>query len=220
MSLSTKVLVAGATGVAALALVGVGVGASMNDQATATTSMATGHVRIAASALLGHGAYLSDGQPGLVSASSQPDATTGLTNAAANSVAYGAVNNVGSNFSEILGIQVKDLGSLPLKTLTVAESQPTGSSSVLAGDTHLKLTVVSNELSMANPGVTTLYDGTLSSFSASGYAIPSTVIASLKRANNKSATVTAVLTPNGGSYGNADEDQTLSPVFTFTGSDV
>ncbi len=200
MGLSNKALLAGAAGIATLALVGVGAGASFTSSASAGGTVSTGHVQLTVST--SRATYMSEGQQKDWSAS--PDST-------GNGFSLGQLSPVGSDFTATIPMHVENTGSLPISHLTASVSDP-GNNGKLAMDTELTLVYGGH-----NVGTASLND---IENSASSWGDLARFLPNHQLAVGKSYDFTIEVAPAGGSYGNADEDQTIAPVFTVNSSDA
>jgi hypothetical protein len=204
MSLSTKVLVASAAGIATLALVGVGVGADMNSSTAISGHLTSGDVTVTALGGPATASYDGVTAPFTYSPSS--------SSAKPNTISYPGFQLIGSRFTADIPLTIKNTGSLPISTLSLAtdvaaRNTVTGDQSgtfPLAHDTQITINYNGNQV----------YSGPLDTVPNQKLSLPSAL------APGDSVPVTVHLSNPAGGFSNADADQEISPTFTIVASDV
>lgn len=231
MVLSNKMLLVTGAGVAALALVGVGAGASFTDTASAGGMAETGHVQLqmlTGSIAGSEPTYTSDGvQYNWTGATSTKDQTVGSPdNGSDNGFKLPAASPVGSDFTASVPVDILNEGSLPIKklSLSVAENNTTpNKTEPLASDTQVTIDKATFSGSAVVAG-SQIWTGTLSQLTSAGSIDVSSYIGTLDGPNNahghQSQWLIVKFAPKNGTYGNADQDGTIAPTFSVTGSDA
>ncbi len=216
MGLSSKMLIGGAAGVAALALVGVGASASFTDSAVGQTSGATGDVGVHLYAQ--YASYTTEGVANTWDISQIKDAVPGSAESPNSGTGYdggnngfelGALKNLGSDFTGTVHFQIANSGSLPISHLALDVTDPAGSAH-LAKDTVVKIMAVNDS--------TPLYDGSLYNLVHAGSIDVTNVFGTFSV--GQSHWLDATLSAPAGGYTDRDADQSMTPTFTVTASDA